>query len=78
MVTLLNLQALLKHNNIVAHQYHSRALEPFECLGDMGTVADVQAKLDAGASLVQLYTSLVYEGPALPVNLLRKLAKTSW
>ena len=39
--------------------------------GGVRSVADVQAKLDAGATLVQLYSSLVYEGPRLPGKLLR-------
>jgi dihydroorotate dehydrogenase len=34
------------------------------CGGVMGP-SDAQAKLDAGASLVQLYTGLIYEGPTL-------------
>ena len=50
---------------------------PIIGVGGIRTVADVQAKLDAGASLVQLYTSLVYEGPGLPGRLLRGLAKSS-
>jgi dihydroorotate dehydrogenase len=43
-------------------------------VGGVFTAADVQAKLDAGAHLVQLYTGLVYEGPALAGRILRQLA----
>ncbi|MCB8976421.1 MAG: quinone-dependent dihydroorotate dehydrogenase [Ardenticatenaceae bacterium] len=43
-------------------------------VGGIRTATDMQAKLDAGASLVQLYTSLIYEGPGLPGNLLLNLA----
>jgi dihydroorotate dehydrogenase len=43
-------------------------------VGGIFTAADVQAKLDAGARLVQLYTGLVYEGPALAGRILRELA----
>lgn len=43
-------------------------------VGGIRTVADAQAKLDAGASLLQLYTGLVYEGPGLAGRLLRGLA----
>ena len=50
---------------------------PIIGVGGIRTVADVQAKLDAGASLVQLYTSLIYEGPAFAGNILRDLAKLS-
>jgi dihydroorotate dehydrogenase len=34
------------------------------------------AKIEAGASLVQLYTALVYRGPALIGEILRGLTKT--
>ncbi|MBK7896928.1 MAG: quinone-dependent dihydroorotate dehydrogenase [Anaerolineaceae bacterium] len=50
---------------------------PIIGVGGIRTAADVQAKLDTGASLVQLYTSLVYEGPGLPGNLLHALTKPS-
>ncbi|MCP4415883.1 MAG: quinone-dependent dihydroorotate dehydrogenase [Chloroflexi bacterium] len=46
---------------------------PIIGVGGVRSVADMQAKLDAGASLVQLYTGLVYEGPNLPGRLLRGL-----
>jgi dihydroorotate dehydrogenase len=44
-------------------------------VGGVLTAGDVQAKLDAGASLVQLYTGLVYEGPGVAGRILRALAK---
>jgi dihydroorotate dehydrogenase len=34
---------------------------------------DARAKLDAGATLVQLYTGLVYEGPGLVKRILKEL-----
>jgi len=34
------------------------------------TPADAQARLDAGAVLVQLYTGLIYSGPALVQQIL--------
>ena len=37
--------------------------------GGVETAEDVAERLDAGASLVQLYTSFVYEGPALPMRI---------
>jgi dihydroorotate dehydrogenase len=46
---------------------------PIIGVGGVATAADVQAKLDAGASLVQLYTGLVYGGPRLPGSILRGL-----
>lgn len=42
-------------------------------VGGIASAADAQAKLDAGASLVQLYTGLVYGGPALPGQIVRGL-----
>ncbi|MCB8942627.1 MAG: quinone-dependent dihydroorotate dehydrogenase [Ardenticatenaceae bacterium] len=48
---------------------------PIIGVGGVQTADDVQAKLDAGASLVQLYTSLIYEGPQLPGRILRGLSK---
>ena len=42
---------------------------PDDCLligcGGVGSVADAQAMLDAGADLVQIFTALVYRGPTL-------------
>jgi dihydroorotate dehydrogenase len=40
-------------------------------VGGIETADDVQRFLDAGANLIQLYTSFIYEGPSLP----RRLAK---
>jgi dihydroorotate dehydrogenase len=41
--------------------------------GGVASGADVYAKIRAGASLVQLYTALAYEGPGLVVRLKREL-----
>jgi len=43
-------------------------------VGGIGSGADVLAKLRAGASAVQLYTALVYEGPGLISRIKRDLA----
>jgi dihydroorotate dehydrogenase len=48
---------------------------PIIGVGGIFTAADMCAKLDAGASLVQLYTALIYEGPTLPGRLLREVGK---
>lgn len=56
--------------------YLSRATRgrlPIVGVGGVSTADDVRAKLDAGASLVQLYTGLVYEGPGVAGRLLRGL-----
>jgi len=44
-------------------------------VGGIQTADDIKVKIDAGASLVQLYTALVYEGPRLPGRILRELSK---
>ncbi len=48
---------------------------PLIGVGGIATAADVRAKLAAGASLVQLYSSLVYEGPGLAARLNAALAR---
>ena len=50
---------------------------PIICVGGVQTAVDAQAKLDAGASLVQLYTGLVYGGPGIAGTILRQLAADS-
>ncbi|MFN2134840.1 MAG: quinone-dependent dihydroorotate dehydrogenase [Candidatus Promineifilaceae bacterium] len=47
---------------------------PIMGVGGIATADDVRARLDAGASLVQLYTALIYEGPGLAGRILRELA----
>lgn len=47
---------------------------PIIGVGGILSGADAQAKIDAGASLVQLYTGLIYRGPAL----VRECAATLW
>ena len=44
---------------------------PIIGVGGIMTTADAQAKIDAGASLVQLYTGFIYKGP----NLIREIAQ---
>ncbi len=46
---------------------------PLISVGGVDSGAEAYARLRAGASLVQLYTALVYEGPALPARILREL-----
>jgi dihydroorotate dehydrogenase len=43
--------------------------------GGIETVDDVWERICAGATLVQIYTAFVYEGPALPGRLARGLAR---
>ena len=44
---------------------------PLIGVGGVFTADDVRAKMSAGASLVQVYTSFVYEGPMLAKRLAR-------
>ncbi|GAA3710468.1 quinone-dependent dihydroorotate dehydrogenase [Sphingomonas cynarae] len=41
--------------------------------GGIGDAAEAYARIRAGASLIQFYTALVYEGPGLPARMLRDL-----
>ena len=43
--------------------------------GGVSSAAGAYAKLRAGASVVQLYTALVYEGPGLPRAMEGELAQ---
>lgn len=47
---------------------------PIIGVGGVASGADAYAKIRAGASLVQLYTALVYQGPALVTEIKRDLA----
>jgi dihydroorotate dehydrogenase len=47
---------------------------PIVGVGGIFTADDAYARIRAGASLVQVYTALVYEGPGLPRRLTRGLA----
>ena len=49
---------------------------PIIGVGGVATAVDVQEKLEAGASLVQLYTSLIYEGPGIAGQILRDLYRS--
>ncbi|MCL4802761.1 MAG: quinone-dependent dihydroorotate dehydrogenase [Anaerolineae bacterium] len=47
---------------------------PIIGVGGVSSAEDVREKLAAGATVVQLYTGLIYGGPGLPGRLLRQLA----
>ena len=51
----------------VIRQFHTHLKDqiPIIGVGGISSAKDVQDKLDAGASLVQIYTGLIYEGPSL-------------
>jgi dihydroorotate dehydrogenase len=46
---------------------------PLIAAGGIGDAAEAYARIRAGASLVQLYSALAYEGPGMPARLLRDL-----
>jgi dihydroorotate dehydrogenase len=47
---------------------------PLVAVGGIGSAEEAYARIRAGASLVQLYTALVYEGPRLPARITAGLA----
>ena len=47
---------------------------PLIGVGGIASGADAYAKIRAGASLVQLYTALIYEGPGLVSSIKAELA----
>ena len=47
---------------------------PIIGVGGIASAADAREKLDAGATLVQLYTALLYRGPGLVGEIVRGLA----
>ena len=49
---------------------------PIIGVGGVMSAADAEAKVAAGADLVQLYTGFIYEGPALVEDAARALART--
>jgi dihydroorotate dehydrogenase len=48
---------------------------PIIGVGGIASAADAYAKIRAGASLVQLYSALVYQGPGLVQEINRDLAR---
>jgi dihydroorotate dehydrogenase len=50
---------------------------PIIGVGGVQTANDVREKLEAGASLVQLFTGIIYEGPGVAGRILRNLSHSS-
>ncbi len=48
---------------------------PLIGVGGVSSAQDVISKIEAGASLVQIYTGLIYEGPCLPTKIMEGLSK---
>lgn len=66
-------QPLMEKSTSVLAAVRKRVGPQFPLIGVGGvfTVDDVRAKMAAGADLVQIYTSLVYEGPGIAARLAR-------
>jgi dihydroorotate dehydrogenase len=64
-----------KSHSIVAEIYRRTGGQiPIVGVGGIMNTADAQAMLDAGASLVQLYTGMIYAGPGLVKEIVEGLA----
>jgi dihydroorotate dehydrogenase len=60
---------------LLAEMYRlTRGRVPLVGVGGVASGADAYAKIRAGASLVQLYTALIYHGPGLVRRIKRDLA----
>ena len=69
--------APLKARSTVVLRELARSLDermPIIAVGGVFSAADAREKLDAGASLVQLYSGLIYEGPGLARRIVADLA----
>jgi dihydroorotate dehydrogenase len=66
--------AALAHAKLAeAHAAAGGAL-PLISAGGIGSADEAKRRIDAGATLVQLYSALVYRGPGLPRSIARALA----
>ena len=61
---------LFERSTAVLREIRRRVDFPLVGVGGVFTAADLRAKIDAGANLVQLYTGFVYEGPRVVRRLL--------
>jgi dihydroorotate dehydrogenase len=65
-----------RSTEVVRHLYRqSKGALPIVGVGGIFTGDDAWEKITAGASLLQIYTSLVYEGPEAPKQIVKGLAK---
>ena len=63
----------------VIHYIHqkSNGTIPIIAAGGIFTAADAKEKLEAGASLIQVYTGFIYEGPTITKNICKGLLNQS-
>jgi dihydroorotate dehydrogenase len=67
---------LVKSNQVLEYLYNGIGDRlPIIASGGIFKPADAKAKLDAGASLVQVWTGFIYEGPGIIKNILEALKK---
>ena len=67
---------LTKSNQVMDYLYKGIGDRlPIIASGGIFKPADAKAKLDAGASLVQVWTGFIYEGPAIVKNILEAIKK---
>lgn len=67
-----------KATEVVSYLHRkSKGSFPIIASGGIFTAADALEKLEAGASLVQVYTGFIYEGPAIAKNICKGLLKAS-
>ncbi|KPM48747.1 quinone-dependent dihydroorotate dehydrogenase [Jiulongibacter sediminis] len=68
---------LTKRSTEVIRYLHSKSGGAFPIIGVGGiyTADDAREKLEAGASLVQVYSGFIYEGPAIVKNICKGLSK---
>jgi dihydroorotate dehydrogenase len=68
---------VLEASNVVIRRLRKKLGKNFPIIGVGGilSAADAQEKIKAGADLVQIYTGLIYEGPALVSRCAKALAK---
>jgi dihydroorotate dehydrogenase len=65
-----------RSTEVIRHLYRqSQGKVPIIGVGGIFNVEDAWEKITAGASLIQLYTGFIYEGPLLPKQIVRGLAK---
>ena len=65
-----------RSTEVIRHLHRqSRGKMPIIGVGGIFTVEDAWEKITAGASLIQLYTGFIYEGPTLPKRIVAGLAE---
>ncbi len=66
---------LLKRSTALLRDFYSALGErtPLIGVGGVASARDAYEKILHGASLVQLYTAMIYEGPGLPARIVREL-----